>query len=636
MSSDFSEFHQVFYEESFEALEPMERSLLELDSGAPDLELINTIFRGAHSIKGGAGMLGFVELADFTHLMETLLDQVREGSRPIDPDTVDLLLRSVDVLRALLTALQEGKPAGATTFESIVSELNALLSTDPETSTPEPEVAPQPASDVAVSGAQDAAEDDIEVKDPADQTEMGEVVIFGAAENLEPSADAAQGEETKTAPLKSGDATTAGPSATDTLTAKPAAQAAVGGDSASRARSSESTSVRVSIDKVDALINLVGELVITQSMLSRFGHEFEMSEVDDLRKGLAQLMRNTRELQESVMRIRMLPIKFSFNRFPRLVRDLCGKLGKKVTLKVTGEQTELDKTVLEKLGDPLVHIVRNAIDHGIEMPEDRVAAGKEETGTLELTAYHAGGNIVIEVIDDGAGLDGDKILEKAKAKGLVGENESLTEEQIHNLIFAPGFSTAEQVSELSGRGVGMDVVRRNISDLGGTVDLKSTRGNGSKLTIRLPLTLAILDGQLVRVGNETYIIPLVSILESLQPREEYVNEIAGRAEVYRVRDQQIPIIRLYNALGVEPDSRSITDGLIVVADVEGGSIGLLVDDLLGQQQIVIKSLEANFQQVPGLSGATILGDGTVALILDVPGLAQQYFGRSTLSVASAA
>ncbi len=636
MSSDFSEFHQVFYEESFEALEPMERSLLELDSADPDLELINTIFRGAHSIKGGAGMLGFVELADFTHLMETLLDQVRERTRPIDPDTVDLLLRSVDVLRALLTALQDGKPAGATNFESIATELNALLSMDPEISTPEPEVGPKSAPDVAVSGAQDAAEDEIEVKDPPDQTEMGEVVIFGAAENVEPSADGAQGEETKTEPVKSGDATTAEPSATDTLTVKPAAQAVVGGDSASRARSSESTSVRVSIDKVDALINLVGELVITQSMLSRFGHEFEMSEVDDLRKGLAQLMRNTRELQESVMRIRMLPIKFSLNRFPRLVRDLCGKLGKKVTLKVTGEQTELDKTVLEKLGDPLVHIVRNAIDHGIEMPEDRVAAGKEETGTLELTAYHAGGNIVIEVIDDGAGLDGDRILEKAKAKGLIGENESLTEEQIHNLIFAPGFSTAEQVSELSGRGVGMDVVRRNISDLGGTVDLKSTRGKGSKLTIRLPLTLAILDGQLVRVGNETYIIPLVSILESLQPREEYVNEIAGRAEVYRVRDQQIPIIRLYNALGVEPDSRSITDGLIVVADVEGGSIGLLVDDLLGQQQIVIKSLEANFQQVPGLSGATILGDGTVALILDVLGLAQQYFDRGTHSVASAA
>ena len=373
-------------------------------------------------------------------------------------------------------------------------------------------------------------------------------------------------------------------------------------------------------DKVDSLINMVGELVITQSMLSQMGDEFSMDKLEDLREGLAQLERNTRELQESVMRIRMLPISFSFQRFPRLVHDLSQKMDKKIELKMTGEQTELDKTVMEKIGDPLVHLVRNSLDHGIESPEVRVAAGKSEVGTINLNAYHQGGFIIIEIIDDGAGLPKDKLLAKAIEKGLVSPNDNLPDEKIYDLIFHPGFSTADQVTDVSGRGVGMDVVRKNIKELGGNVDVTTEQGKGTKFTIRLPLTLAILDGQLIRVGSETYIIPLVSIIESLEIQTENVNSIAGTTEVYKMRDEYIPLVRLYEVFDVQPETTRLQDCLLVVVEGDGGKAGILVDDLLSQQQVVIKSLETNYKRLEGISGATILGDGTVALILDVFGL----------------
>jgi two-component system chemotaxis sensor kinase CheA len=327
------------------------------------------------------------------------------------------------------------------------------------------------------------------------------------------------------------------------------------------------------------------------------------------------------------MQIRMLPISFAFNRFPRLVHDLSRKLGKKVELKLTGEGTELDKTVLEKISDPLVHLVRNALDHGLEKPEARLASGKPEVGVLELNAFHEGGNIVIEVRDDGAGLNRARILNRAKERGLVAMDAELSDDQIHNLIFAPGFSTAEVVSDVSGRGVGMDVVRRNIQDLGGHVHIFSTEGKGSTIRIRLPLTLAILDGQLVRVGAETYVISLVAIVETIQVKRDRVNQVPGGAELFRLRDEYIPIIRLYELFGIEPDADSVAEGLLVIVEAEGRRFGVLVDDLLAQQQVVIKSLETNYRQVPGLAGATILGDGTVALILDVPGLVQVFNAR---------
>jgi two-component system chemotaxis sensor kinase CheA len=378
--------------------------------------------------------------------------------------------------------------------------------------------------------------------------------------------------------------------------------------------------MRVGIDKVDALINMVGELVITQSMLGQVGKEFDLSKLSKLQEGLAQLEHNTREMQESVMRIRMLPISFSFNRFPRLVRDISSKLGKKVELVLLGEQTELDKTVMEKIGDPLVHMVRNSLDHGLESPEERINSGKDETGTLTLNAYHQGGNIIIEITDDGKGIDPDIIRQKAIEKGVIAESDVLSPEQCQELIFAPGFSTAAEVSDLSGRGVGMDVVKRNIQELNGTVELESTPGKGSVFRIRLPLTLAILDGQLVRVGKETYILPLVSIIESLEMENETINSVGGDTEVLKVRHEYVPILKLYSLFETVPDSLEVNDGLMVIAEGDNRKIGLLVDELLGQQQVVIKSLETNYRKVDGVSGATILGDGTVALILDIPGL----------------
>jgi two-component system chemotaxis sensor kinase CheA len=345
-----------------------------------------------------------------------------------------------------------------------------------------------------------------------------------------------------------------------------------------------------------------------------------MSKVQRLQEGLAQLEQNTRELQESVMKIRMIPISFAFSRFPRLVRDLSQTMDKSIELIMTGENTELDKTVMEKIGDPLVHLVRNSLDHGIEMPEARLASGKSESGTITLNAFHQGGNIVIEVKDDGDGLNTDKIREKAIEKGLIKKSDTLNQDQINDLIFEPGFSTADVVSDISGRGVGMDVVRRNIAELNGTIEVVSEAGVGSNFIIRLPLTLAILDGQLLRVGSDTYIFPLVSIVESLQIDMDMINNIGGNNDVLRLRDEYVPIIRLYETFNIEPDSKNLSDGLLVVVESDSEKIGIVVDDLLGQQQVVIKSLEQNYKRVDGVSGATILGDGTVALIVDITGL----------------
>jgi len=402
-------------------------------------------------------------------------------------------------------------------------------------------------------------------------------------------------------------------------------------------KATESTSIRVGIDKVDEIINLVGELVITQSMLDQAGEDLEtnaeLSASGDsesqktnadillrLSKGLAQLERNTRELQDGVMRIRMLPISFVFSRMPRLVHDLSSKLDKKIELVVAGEETELDKTVMENIGDPLVHLVRNALDHGVETPAIRLAAGKAETGTLNLNAYHQGGNVIIEIKDDGAGINKKKVLAKAIEKGIVSSTDKLSDNDINNLIFAPGFSTADVVSDVSGRGVGMDVVKTSINKLGGRVIVQSEEGKGSVFTIRLPLTLAILDGQLVTVGGESYVIPLIAIIESLQVDRKHINAVAGKAEVYKLRDEYIPIIRARAVFGLEDRTSDLHESLMVIVEVDGAPVGIIVDDLQGQQQVVIKSLETNYRKVETMSGATILGDGTVALIWDVNGM----------------
>ncbi len=673
MSVDIARFHQAFFEEAAEGLETLEQGLLALAEHGGDPETLNAVFRAAHSMKGGAATFGFQALAGFTHLLETLLDEVRGGRRAMDEPLADALLGSVDVLRDLLAAAREGTEADAEALAAAEARLKALLGSGAG-----PALAGEGAGEgaagrggggggggrrwrivfrphahllrtgneplralreLAALGRLEASLDcsrlpALEALEPHDCHLGWTLTLEGAVERvqideifewMEGDCDLEIEALEDERPQRAADA----------------AQQVPGPAGRPPARG-EAGSIRVSIDKIDALINMVGELVITQSMLGQIGERLEGLDtacVERLRDGLAQLERNTRELQESVMRVRMVPISFAFARFPRMVRDLGRKLGKQVRLELAGEQTELDKTVMERISDPLVHLVRNAVDHGIEPPEARRAAGKPETGTVRLNAYHKGGNIVIEVSDDGAGIDRTRVLEKARERGLLGgDGEPAPDDPaVLDLIFEPGFSTAAEVTDVSGRGVGMDVVRRNIRELGGTIEVDSTPGRGSTFTIRLPLTLAILDGQLVRVGSEIYVVPLVSIVESVQLREEQLNTLAGDAEVYRLREDYIPVLRLRELLDTGREAPPPERRLLVVVEGDGHRAGLLVDELLGQQQVVIKSLESNFRRVEGISGATILGDGTVALILDVGGLVglARARGRARPSAAAA-
>ena len=398
------------------------------------------------------------------------------------------------------------------------------------------------------------------------------------------------------------------------------APARVAKPSAAAATAAGDSSIRVSIEKVDQLINLVGELVITQAMLLQTATQMQGQAPERLTVGLAQLERNTRDLQESVMSIRMMQISFVFSRFPRVVRDLSSKLGKQVELKTSGETTELDKSLIERIADPLTHLIRNSLDHGIELPEKRVAAGKSPVGTITLKAYHQGGNIVIEVGDDGAGLPRQKILDKAREKGLP-VSDQMTDQEVFHLIFEAGFSTAEQVTDVSGRGVGMDVVRRNIQGMGGRVEIDSMLGVGTRITVRLPLTLTILDGMSVAVGDQTYILPLSYVIESLQPEPEDIKTLSNQGRVIQVRGEYLPVLVLPELFGIKSKWRKFTQGIMIVIDADGTKAALCVDALIGQHQVVIKSLEANYRRVIGVSGATIMGDGHVALILDVSAIA---------------
>lgn len=385
------------------------------------------------------------------------------------------------------------------------------------------------------------------------------------------------------------------------------------------ARERESTSIRVAVEKVDQLINLVGELVITQSMLAQRSNELDPVNHGDLITSMGQLQRNARDLQESVMSIRMMPMEYVFSRFPRLVRDLAGKLGKQVELTLVGSSTELDKSLIERIIDPLTHLVRNSLDHGIEMPEKRLEAGKNAVGNLILSAEHQGGNICIEVTDDGAGLNRERILAKAISQGMA-VNENMTDDEVGMLIFAPGFSTAEQVTDVSGRGVGMDVVKRNIQEMGGHVEIQSKQGSGTTIRILLPLTLAILDGMSVRVAGEVFILPLNAVMESLQPREEDLHPLAGGERVLEVRGEYLPLVELWKVFDVDGAKTEATQGIVVILQSAGRRYALLVDQLIGQHQVVVKNLESNYRKVPGISAATILGDGSVALIVDVSAL----------------
>ena len=661
MSVDLAQFHQTFFEESFEGLEAMEGGLLNLNTGEPDLDVINTIFRAAHSIKGGSATFGFSSVANFTHTLETLLDETRAGKREVTREAVDLLLQSVDCLRAMLAATQSGAAIEQGQVDALHGQLEELLKGGQATVSASATAAPASAASggvgweivfrphpnmlrtgndpvrmfrglallgdlsvtVDASGLPEFAALDpetsylgwrVQLKGDIAHAQVAEIFDWVTDEcDLEIKALAASDINASGSVAKPAAGLALAPQPADRRDATNDRRAATGGESAS---------IRVATDKVDALVNMVGELVITQSMLSQLGtaEDFDLDQIHKLRDGLIQLERNTRELQESVMRIRMLPMSFAFNRFPRMVHDLCQKLNKKIELKMSGEQTELDKTVLEKIGDPLVHLVRNSLDHGIETPDIRRAAGKPETGTIHLNAFHKGGNIMIEISDDGAGLNKDKILKKARERGLVKDDEVLSDEKAYVLIMLPGFSTAEVVSDVSGRGVGMDVVRRNILSLGGRIEIESQLGKGTTMRIRLPLTLAILDGMSIAVSDQIFIIPLTFISESLQPESKDIRGISGQGRVVQVRGEFLPLMALHELFGIQTQVTEPERGILVLVEAEGSKVALFVDALVGQNQVVLKSMEANYKKTPGIAGATIMGDGRVALILDIASL----------------
>ncbi|PSN08077.1 chemotaxis protein CheA [Siccibacter turicensis] len=649
MSMDISDFYQTFFDEADELLADMEQHLLDLVPEAPDSEQLNAIFRAAHSIKGGAGTFGFTVLQETTHLMENLLDEARRGEMQLNTDIINLFLETKDIMQEQLDAYKSSEQPDQASFEYICQALRQLAL---EAKGEAPAAAANAAQLTVVDDAAPAGSDGA-LRVTLSKLKAGEVdVLLEELGNLGTLSQVEKGSDTLSATIGgiSEDDITAvlcfviepdqiafsaaqeaapapAPAPVQAPAAAPALKAVPNETAAPRAerenkpaaRASESTSIRVAVEKVDQLINLVGELVITQSMLAQRSNELDPVTHGDLITSMGQLQRNARDLQESVMSIRMMPMEYVFSRFPRLVRDLAGKLGKQVELTLQGSSTELDKSLIERIIDPLTHLVRNSLDHGIESPEKREAAGKSPVGNLILAAEHQGGNICIEVTDDGAGLNRERILAKAMSQGMA-VSESMTDEEVGMLIFAPGFSTAEQVTDVSGRGVGMDVVKRNIQEMGGHVEIQSKQGAGTTIRILLPLTLAILDGMSVKVNNEVFILPLNAVMESLQPLEDDLHPLAGGERVLEVRGEYLPLVELWKVFNVQGAKTEATQGIVVILQSAGRRYALLVDQLIGQHQVVVKNLESNYRKVPGISAATILGDGSVALIVDISAL----------------
>ena len=646
MSMDISDFYQTFFDEADELLADMEQHLLGLDPQEPDPEQLNAIFRAAHSIKGGAGTFGFTVLQETTHILENILDGARRGEMQLSTDIINLFLETKDIMQEQLDAYKTATEPNAATFEYICQALRQLaLEAKGEVIEPAKTLASAGAQAPAAAGMRLALIDLKPTEIPLMLEELSNLgtvsdVVKGET-SVEVTLDSSVGQDDITAVLcfvieesqikflPAGAQAAANEPAVEEVAEEPAAPLATVTDitpakreapkKAAAPKASESTSIRVAVEKVDQLINLVGELVITQSMLAQRSGELDPVAHGDLLNSMGQLERNARDLQESVMSIRMMPMEYVFSRFPRLVRDLASKLGKEVELTLMGSSTELDKSLIERIIDPLTHLVRNSLDHGIETPEKRIAAGKYAVGNLTLSAEHQGGNICIEVVDDGAGLNRERILAKALSSGLP-VSENMTDEEVGMLIFAPGFSTAEQVTDVSGRGVGMDVVKRNIQEMGGHVEIASKQGKGTTIRILLPLTLAILDGMSVRVANEVFILPLNAVMESLQPLADDLHPLAGGERVLEVRGEYLPLVELWNVFDVQGAKTEATQGIVVILQSAGKRYAMLVDQLIGQHQVVVKNLESNYRKVPGISAATILGDGSVALIVDVSAL----------------
>lgn len=677
MAIDMSQFFQVFFDEAEELLAEKEKLLLAVDISSPDPEDLNAIFRAAHSIKGGASTFGIVDMAEVTHVLESLLDKIRKGEMTLTAEHVEAFLAAKDVLkmqldghrlgtavdqdavadvRMLLQSLSQDEIApvaapesfiqpekklvdpvnythlfvielpklAANEVEAIVSELGLLGSISK---------APSETGIIVLNLKSNGTEEDIVaicsfILDPNDLKISVTPIGHQPLSNIVSEEDLGYGFFEPLDPMFSVNIdhavqiekdTDLGRNAISNHSLSSDQKHLPKKDNDKHPVSQESSTIRVGIEKVDQIVNLIGELVITQAMLEQRTQDLDPLLNERLLSTIAHLTRNTRDLQEAVMSIRMMPMDYVFSRFPRMVRDLATKLGKRVEFITYGASTELDKGLIERIVDPLTHLVRNSIDHGIEIPDVRTSSGKNATGKLSLSAVHQGGNIVIEVSDDGGGLHRDKILAKAKQNGLP-VFDAMADSDVWQLIFAPGFSTADEVTDVSGRGVGMDVVKRNITAMGGTVDIRSAKGFGTTITISLPLTLAILDGMSIKVGDEIYILPLGFVMESLQPAALDVKEINGKGRVIRVREEYLPLIPLYECFNIQPKFLNPSEGIAVIVEVDGKKAALLVDDLVGQQQVVVKNIESNYRKIPGISGATILGDGGVSLILDVAAL----------------
>ena len=660
MALDLSRFAKAFFEEAQEHVSALEALLLAIDIRSPDEETLNAIFRAVHSVKGGAAAFGHRHLAEFTHDFESILDRVRKRKLALSKSMIDVFLKAGDAIGEHVEALSQARQPDLDTM----ARLRHLL-VDAGVESAVPVASPNavvPRFQIAMRLERNQYSDDAIDSLKADITGLGRVsaldvsainkhtmmFLFGLDTDIE--ADELRESLEFLAPAeaiviteigKAGFASVASvdddPDGSFGFFASTTAPEELPDLLASPREVSEgdiqlsslvdATSIRVNVAKVDQLINLVGELVIAEAMVALAAESLDTKQHTLLTSGLAQLSRNTRNLQDAVLAIRMMPISFVFSRLPRLTRDLADRLGKEVELELQGEDTELDKSVIEKIADPLTHLVRNALDHGIETPEERVAAGKPRSGHLLVRATHHGGSIVITVSDDGGGLSREKLLAKAREVGLEA-NDHWHNEDVWRLIFTPGFSTAAEVTDVSGRGVGMDVVWRNVHALGGKIEIDSTPGQGTSMTIRLPLTLAILDGLSVLVSGETYILPLAHIAHSVQPVAAAIKTVNG-AKVVLVGDEYLPITSLADLFNLPASNEG--SGILVILEMDNMRTALQVDELIGQMQVVLKSLEANYRRVKGVSGATILGDGRVALILDVAYLVSVAHSNANLA-----
>lgn len=679
--SEDQEMKNIFYQEANELVEQLEQDILSLESNIGDKDIINRIFRAAHTIKGSASFVGFMNLSSFSHKMENVLDLVRKDEIVVNEILITVLLNGLDAIKRLLAEPENEALINDEQILSTISEFNQFLPNQSGNAIDTPKMTKQEDTIYKIDlvfnkeifetgtdplilidellGMGEIVEYNIRTSELPDIYKLDPYTLYVSwniilkVNNTIPKKDledififVMDDNDIKIQEIEEKDLNIENKKLGELLVDKglvkesdvqgalekqnklgeilvqegkimPAQVEKVAQQQQDAKKTKESATIRVDITKLDKLMNLVGELVINQARVAQIASHKDKINVLELTSAADGLDRITRDLQEQIMRARMIPIENTFSQFQRMVRDTAKEIGKDIKLNIIGKETELDKTIIELINDPLKHMIRNSIDHGVETTEERLAKGKPAQGTITLNAYYEAGNIVIEISDDGNGLNKEKILSKAKDKGLVSPDKELNEDEIYQLIFLPGFSTADQISEISGRGVGMDVVKNNITRLRGSIDIQTKEGFGTTFRIILPLTLAIIDGMLVKVGQELYIIPLLSIVESIRPKDEDIKHVNTESEVINVRGEYIPLIRLYDLFNIETEHKNPSKALTVIVTSGKNKACLLVDDIIGQQQAVIKSLEENFSAINGISGATILGDGTLAMILDI-------------------